>query len=121
MMSEETRKALEESIQHWEENLEAAKAGEKFNFYSEDCALCSLFEGDDCEGCPVAEKACDVQCEGSPWVDVNRVYWKWVRAGLPQTQYYLSALEEAVQQELDFLKSLLPNLDFPAFQEENDR
>ena len=22
---------------------------------------------------------------------------------------------------LDFLKSLLPNLDFPAFQEENDR
>ncbi len=58
-MDDKTKKALEKSIQHWEQNLEVAKRfnsgeGNLFRFLIgyRDCALCDIFFYHSCDGCP---------------------------------------------------------------------
>lgn len=100
--------ALEKSIQHWRENVEA-ETPDKASVKADDCALCALFANEDmeyyeiCIGCPVMHGTGQDSCEGSPYykaVDALR-YWK---AGTSTRE----AFTAAAQAELDFLISLRP-------------
>lgn len=114
-MNPETRKALEESIQHRKNN---ATPGEFKVIYSHLCSLCGLFynnsvyeEGEyiECvrideegksEQCPVAENTGESECEGSPW----RLAVKALSAhGQDSVEF-----REAAQRMIKFLESLLP-------------
>lgn len=112
-MDYETYKALEESIKHWEDNLKFETSGD-LSIGAADCSLCGSFnredidEEDHCKGCPVYLNTSEVYCSGTPHSKVYNL-----RNKLSATEYELNKLKEetrkAVQEELDFLKSLRPN------------
>lgn len=97
-MDEPTRTALEESIEHWEENLAHAEAGEvmKVSTASMDCALCQRFMGSACQGCPVSERTARLCCRNTPYHLVDKAV----------LENDLPGLISACQAELNFLKSL---------------
>lgn len=114
-MDAETRQALEESIQHWEENLEHAKAGRfgDIDTTAEGCALCFkfyLYNGS-CKGCPVAARTGKTVCRGSPYHTADFALEecrRYSREGFTPEQAVLVEAVEAVEAELEFLKSLRP-------------
>jgi hypothetical protein len=65
---EETRTALEDSILHWEENAACTNA-EEGCIGSTNCALCTLFIYQGCNGCPVRNHTGKVLCEETPYFD----------------------------------------------------
>lgn len=98
-MTPKTKRALQESIVHWEDNLNLAKkrllTREDISSYS--CPLCRVFEDESgCKGCPVSEKTGCGNCRYTPWYAVSEA--------LSSLDY--GPLKLAVQAELDFLKSL---------------
>lgn len=103
-MDDKTLTALKASIAHWEDNLVKAKAGEEFSTFAEDCALCAKFAPfsqsieKDCVACPVAKKTGLLCCEGTPYCDVS------------YAQREDEDCAAVVEAELDFLKSLLPEV-----------
>lgn len=109
-MNARTLKALQGSIEHWEENV-AAEDIHDTSIGSRRCKLCHTFPSDDCEGCPVAEKVGQPLCIGTPY-EVARVRWNvWLRATLNnglREEELKTEWRKAAQAELDFLRSLLP-------------
>lgn len=96
-MSPETRKALEQSIEHWEHNLSVGVI--KADIYADACSLCFIFRDDHaCRGCPVMEETGIPECVGSPWVDCRNA-----RVRGNAADFALAA-----RLEIQFLKSLLP-------------
>ncbi len=98
-MEDKTLEALKESIEHWRRvvaNPHAERIG------AGACALCELFNKldesseENCIGCPVFEATGRQYCYGSPYTDV-------IRFSPGQPEYLRLA-----QEELEFLKSLLP-------------
>lgn len=103
-----TMQALEASIAHWEENLQAAKDKQydKLCSGAQNCALCELFFGEDCVGCPVAEASESSECRNTPYTKAEKVmnmYQRYQRNGDGDD---ISDLTNAIQEEVDFLKSL---------------
>lgn len=105
-MDEQTRKALEDSIAHWERNVERAGNGEAISVSPYACALCKEFatgqpRAEKCSGCPVAQRAGNTHCRETPYTKVAFMYTSedWTK----------ETLTEACQAELDFLRSLLPH------------
>lgn len=96
-MSENTKQALEDSIAHWEHNVENARLGRAIDISAGACALCCMFyiPHKDCEGCPVAAIGCDY-CENTPYISVREIMG--TRSRHP--------IVKACQAELDFLISL---------------
>ena len=86
-MDAKTLKALKASIAHWEEVEEGPwqQVGPK------ECALCDLFYGSKCEGCPVAIKAQAPLCRNTPY-----------------GPFISNRTSKNARAELDFLRSLLP-------------
>ena len=74
------------------------------------CPLCKLFYGKYCVGCPVFEKTGEVGCKNTPYIawhehhQLNHDYPKRVHADCPECK-------QLAQAELDFLESLLPNME----------
>lgn len=72
-------KALEDSIQHWMENLQLAKAGKVYNDHSSECALCDRYfdyntdieeledEDEICTDCPLAKAGMRCGSGDDPW------------------------------------------------------
>jgi len=104
-MDDRTALALETSILHWEENLDFAQKGDydSVNIWSDNCALCLLTRT--CIGCPVAERVGNIDCRDTPWRNVNTILRriKENKSGLLNPT---APLVEAIQEEIDFLKSL---------------
>jgi hypothetical protein len=104
-MDEVTKKALEESIAKWEQNVEYAKISEfdKIQISWKDCPLCSLYynQEDNCVGCPVYNNTGRRRCLNTPYHDVVS-YIKTTRTCSAHI------ITKACQAEVDFLKSLLP-------------
>ena len=96
--------ALEASIKHWEENL-AAELPIRVKIYSPDCALCTLYLGDNCEGCPVFERTGKKECADTPWSEAAKALQRWCiyksMSGHPRAEF-----RKAAQAEVNFLKSL---------------
>jgi len=108
-MEPKTLQALQESIKHWE-RVVADPLHEETGVHH--CALCKLFYpnnqespmeaflNDPCKGCPIKEKTGAPFCEGTPYDRVAHL-------GLHEKEG-TDEYKEAAQEELDFLRSLLP-------------
>lgn len=86
-MHKDVLEALHGTILKWEKIIDGT--GKDLGVFN--CPLCKIFafgrpEGDECSGCPVYEKTGLSGCQGTPLANWPRV----------------------AQDELDFLKSLLP-------------
>ena len=102
-MTEETKDALKASIEHWV-RFSLGEANPKEKIYSEDCALCKLFNrySHECIGCPVAEATGERECENSDtYMLAASIY---TRHGRNSAQF-----KEAAARQADFLRTLLPN------------
>lgn len=101
-MKPTTLKALKQSIAHWR-RLATGKEKKGEHPDSSSCALCKLFIRIGCKGCPVAEKARETGCNGTPFLDAYKRYQQmgWGFASE-------STFRTAAKKELAFLESLLP-------------
>lgn len=113
-MNNETLTALKQSIKHWEENRDEPIDADASGCA---CALCELFtrKSGSCDGCPVSEKTDLDSCMGSPWMRANNAHMDYLKVtldnytGIPSDiDKAKAAFKEAAQNEIDFLKSLLP-------------
>lgn len=104
-------KALLGSIEHWEANTELALAGGLPLLGADKCALCALYfqEYDltqSCHGCPVMEATGESGCKGTPYSTVGMlVHQRKMGYHVPK-----GALVEACEEEVEFLRSLLPGV-----------
>lgn len=104
-MTPQALQALRESIAHWRRAVESSDEPLR----GENCALCQLFyhvtdeDGMHCTGCPVRERTGEDECSGSPWWAAFAARVRF-RSGTESD----SKRRGAVQAELDFLISLLP-------------
>ena len=105
-MDAKTAKALEASINHWEENL-IAEESYQASATGRDCALCQIFvlarPSKDCDDCPVAQATGAPMCEGSPFDAAYTALYNWSAGRGTRDAFRLAA-----RAELDFLTSLLP-------------
>lgn len=99
-MNARTLKALRASIAHWR-RMTVGRPREYETIGPDDCALCKLFhEKFGCMGCPVREHTGEKNCRSTPYVRAEYIF------DLHGLSSYL--FRKAAQDELDFLKSLLP-------------
>lgn len=92
--------ALIKSIQKWQDIVDGKNTDGP---YSTNCPLCEVFYGDYCNGCPVMEKTGREFCRDTPYDDA----WNaWCNRESDPEKYI-----EAANEELDFLKSLLTDLE----------
>ena len=104
-MDARTRTALEASIQHWADNVNA-EWPDRASTDGDDCALCDAFYDDNCEGCPVSAATGEANCRDTPYGDAL-VSLNWWRSH-PSRDEATAEWRKAARAELDFLKSLLP-------------
>lgn len=95
--------ALEMSVEKWQAVVDFMSDGHSHisDGSSRTCALCHMYIGSNCEGCPVAKKSRNVGCEDTP-------YTKFVKARLNGRGH--AVILAAAQRELDFLLDLLKEL-----------
>lgn len=105
-MTPETLEALKASIAKWERNA-VAETADDIVIGPRDCPLCEAFNKPKkrCAGCPVAEKAGQPYCDGTPYSSVQFAKFNWFSRGTISAKKKAIA---AVQAEVAFLKSLLP-------------
>ena len=113
-MNKETFEALKKSIEKWEKIV--AEKGKDLG--SDNCALCGLFATKDrkCVGCPVYMKTGEPLCRETPYIDwlKHHAYRHFnVLLGDCNIMFTPCVVEcptckELAQEELEFLKSLLP-------------
>lgn len=109
-MDDETKEALEKSIEKWQANVEAEKWDEVLMSRA-DCPLCVLYNNGssvldtDCKGCPILEKTGARYCSGSPFSKVFGLQ----QIEDPEQEGHLVSDEarEAMKAEVEFLKGLL--------------
>lgn len=99
-MKKRTLKALKKSIAKWEKNAERKFTHEVRTGVS-DCPLCTLFFMNSCKGCPVSEASGVTNCDNTPYNNV-------VNLKPLSSEPVRPALKDAIEREVAFLKSLLP-------------
>ncbi len=101
--------ALEASILHWQENLEAELPG-AVRIGVENCALCSIYYDEDCEGCPVSERTKSKMCRSTPYGAAFNALTGWEYTNPSSCgNTWRAARDEfhrRAQAEVDFLISL---------------
>lgn len=98
-MTPKAREALEASIEHWRENVEA-EVPEEASVSERHCALCQAFPREDCRGCPVAAVAAP-RCLFTPYDEACFAIIRW-RDGIGTQEEWRAAAKK----ELEFLESL---------------
>jgi len=104
-MDKRTLKALKESIAHWY-RISACMTPEALKeegWGGTACPLCDEFLADGCKGCPVSQKVGDTLCCGTPYSPASDSL-AYFCMGRPWTEKD----QEAVEDEIRFLESLLP-------------
>ena len=102
-MDKRTLTALQQSIEKWE----AIVNGFGNDNGRDNYALCQEFHAKGCMECPVYKKTRNPFCRGTP-------YAKWEDLHIDKFRYRHACTEEhlqAAQDELEFLRSLLPQED----------
>lgn len=103
-MEPKTLEALNASIAKWERNA-VAETPSQVKMYAGDCPLCHIYvlATGSCEGCPVAEKAGEEDCDGTPWPNTWFRWRAWASGEGAADEF-----REHARAEVAFLKSLLP-------------
>lgn len=98
-MNAKTLTALRGSIRKWQKIVKGTGEDEGTG----NCPLCRLFFWlpNDCRGCPVREKTGEKECRGTP-------YSQWKKGGYVWLDKLSKEAKEHAQDEVDFLRSLLP-------------
>lgn len=111
-MDAATRQALEESIAHWIENIEARTFSEA-KIFADHCALCKMFtrereeDGETvCDGCPVYEATETHNCNHRRWHACWETYKQW--SANETSIEARNNFRTAAQAMHDFLVSLRP-------------
>jgi len=105
VMDAETLEALKGSIAKWE----GIVAGTQTDEGPQNCPLCIRFDplgGNGCRGCPVFAYTGQKGCSGTPYDHFTDIDEDTDR--FESQEEYASAKLSIAQQEVDFLKSLLP-------------
>lgn len=111
-MNPETLKALQESIAHWD-RLASGKRKHNECVSVGDCALCERFNTPvksielKCAGCPVFEKTGKQFCYDTPFTHAEAISDEMDPED-PNNPMDSEEFQEAAEDELEFLKSLLP-------------
>ena len=87
---------------HWQENV-AAERPEDVRMGPDNCALCSLFFEDDCEGCPVMRRTGRFGCRDSPYDLADEAFDMWIETRHDDAR---DEFRKHAQAEVDFLISL---------------
>ena len=111
-MEPEKLKALKESIEKWK-RLTNIETMNDINIGPENCALCSLYhiyphedyEDKSCISCPVYEKTGYGYCADTPYENVQAILDEWSDDSWDN---YRKQFQQAANDEMEFLKSLLP-------------
>jgi hypothetical protein len=117
-MNTATLEALKESIAHWE-RMQKDPSNPKDTPSSDECPLCRLFLGNDCEGCPVSAAVQKTHCHGTPYLRAL-LAWDSAKQEKPPRirgrnwNSLQGAWPRIAQEEIDFLTSLLPARNEPA-------
>ena len=113
-MDARTLKALKASIEKWEGNARA-ESPELYLTSPKDCPLCQLFFANGaCKGCPIMSRSGYTCCAETPYENAEDIHSTW------EDEYYFNAesdkelalarkARQAAQEEVEFLKSLLPD------------
>lgn len=111
LMTQKVVKALEGSICKWND---VGMGFGKENGY-EDCPLCTLFYiSHDCYGCPISTEMRMAYCEGTPYVQWQRMWTKYnpdcMSVPLEQVRdpEFKTVIAEIVEDEIIYLLELLP-------------
>ena len=108
-MKNETKVALQESIEHWERLRDGTHEKNEHPYASQcslclrfDCGVCVIFDKDleEVERCPVYKKTGKDTCEETPY---NKAYEAFFNERLNKGERY-----NRMNAEVQFLKSLLP-------------
>lgn len=97
--------ALRLSIAKWERNADPNTPMLGKTHGTRECALCDLFHKSHCKGCPIAEKTGGIVCQRTPYISAIDAHYDWLNS---PNEGNLEAYHRAAQEEVDFLKSLLP-------------
>ena len=100
-----TAQALDESITSWKCRLKLTIEdirNEREAPLPANCALCSLYYNNNCEGCPVQNKTGYGLCLRTPFKEAADLYWE-IYHGIPCA---IKTFYKAVQKEIKFLESL---------------
>jgi hypothetical protein len=134
-MDKRTLTALQASIEHWEKNAQAEVVSNIAD-NAASCPLCQIFYFEKignvlpCSGCPVREKTRQSNCYGSPWFTARAAKNNWKDANFTfnfEVKYESLSDEQALvksenlnqlrlkyrkaaRDEVDFLRSLLPEV-----------
>ena len=117
-MDKKTLKALQGSIEHWEQNVKGERLDET-SISGDDCDLCGLFlvwsdpEDKQCKGCPVMRKTGEQGCQGTPYFNALAARTKWVASvnhgdTVKKQHHRREEFRKYAHEELKFLKGLLP-------------
>jgi hypothetical protein len=104
-MNRETKKALRESIKHWE-RMRDRKVKPRENSESPDgdeCALCRITDHN-CSRCPVWADTGRWSCVTTPYHAALNAWWTWTDEG---GRKYREFWRKHAQAEIDYLKGLL--------------
>lgn len=104
-MDAKTLNALTQSIEKWERNAVAIYPRE-YTTRARDCALCDLFAGYECRGCPVSKLTEEDCCRETPYATASKAKYAWLDA--PGDTALRDAAHAAARAEVEFLRSLLP-------------
>lgn len=103
-MDEKTLKALQGSIEKWRRIVEERGVDKG----TKNCPLCQLFYKDICTGCPVSEHTGYAWCEDTPYPEWTGITSLTILGSGSVRQVHSPEQLQVAQNELDFLKSLLP-------------
>ena len=106
-MTPQQRKALQESIEHWE-RMRDDPAPQCEAPTSEDCPCCHLYFDADCQGCPIHEHTGKRFCEETPYRHAASI-WNKIEAYYPQEPPPHVAYEwkDAATEMIEFMQAIL--------------
>lgn len=102
-MRPETAAALEASIAKWERNVQADNPYD-LRLNADDCPLCRIFIGEDCQNCPVYLHTGKAYCHDTPYTYAKHAAQRWHNLPLDGTRRAI--FREEAENEIAFLKSL---------------
>ena len=103
-MDKKTLEALQKTIEQWEKIIE----GKEEDRAAENCPLCALFPTFFCSGCPIRERTRWSNCRDTPYERWEFHHMEIHNQHNPPWKIECDECRRLAEEELNFLKELLP-------------